>query len=264
MFLMSTLVHIDSLLKLKIMLMCVFMSLSFCQMCVWFVCAGSRGISLTCVLTPCRVFGVCLVLIILGAIGAAGWAVGETAPPIRIFLLKLTVWLRCGFWYDTFMTLLFSHALHSIMSSSSYSVVTYCTMEEDTGFYDGEWKMTVSLFKWHFDDLHYIPLKMLKLNWKRKHLNSTCCFLIVNTTLKWTKILMLSLTVQVNSADQHLRVFDSAQRRWRQVCSSSANELLASISCEEVGFVRWDHVKMTSKSFHEEFNDTELNYVRLF
>lgn len=44
--------------------------------------------------------------------------------------------------------------------------------------------------------------------------------------------------VQVNSADQHLRVFDSAQKRWRQVCSSSANELLASISCEEVGFVR--------------------------
>uniref|UniRef100_A0A8C5AEQ0 Serine protease hepsin n=1 Tax=Gadus morhua TaxID=8049 RepID=A0A8C5AEQ0_GADMO len=43
--------------------------------------------------------------------------------------------------------------------------------------------------------------------------------------------------VQVNSADQHLQVFDSAQNRWRQVCSSSANELLASISCEEVGFV---------------------------
>lgn len=44
--------------------------------------------------------------------------------------------------------------------------------------------------------------------------------------------------VQVNSADQKLRVFDFAQKRWRQVCSSSANELLASISCEEVGFVR--------------------------
>lgn len=44
--------------------------------------------------------------------------------------------------------------------------------------------------------------------------------------------------VQVNSADQRLRVFDSAQRRWRQVCSSPTNELLASISCEEVGFVR--------------------------
>lgn len=46
------------------------------------------------------------------------------------------------------------------------------------------------------------------------------------------------VVVQVNSADQHLRVFDSTQRRWRQVCSSPANELLASISCEEVGFVR--------------------------
>lgn len=44
--------------------------------------------------------------------------------------------------------------------------------------------------------------------------------------------------VQVNSVDQRLRVFDPAQRRWRQVCSSPANDLLASISCEEVGFVR--------------------------
>lgn len=44
--------------------------------------------------------------------------------------------------------------------------------------------------------------------------------------------------VQINSADQRLRVFDPAEKRWRQVCSSSANELLASISCEEVGFVR--------------------------
>nr|XP_040021980.1 serine protease hepsin isoform X2 [Gasterosteus aculeatus aculeatus] len=43
--------------------------------------------------------------------------------------------------------------------------------------------------------------------------------------------------VQINSADQRLRVFDPAEKRWRQVCSSSANELLASISCEEVGFV---------------------------
>ena len=46
--------------------------------------------------------------------------------------------------------------------------------------------------------------------------------------------------VQVNSADQRLRVFDSTHKRWRQVCSSSANEFLASISCEEVGFVRWE------------------------
>uniref|UniRef100_A0A3Q3IMU0 Peptidase S1 domain-containing protein n=1 Tax=Monopterus albus TaxID=43700 RepID=A0A3Q3IMU0_MONAL len=81
--------------------------------------AGSRAISLTCVLTPCRMIGVCVTLMTLGAIGAAVWAVGQT-------------------------------------------------------------------------------------------------------------------TFQVNSADQHLRVFDSTQKRWRQVCSSSANELLASISCEEV------------------------------
>lgn len=53
-----------------------------------------------------------------------------------------------------------------------------------------------------------------------------------------TYCLRVASAVQVNSADQHLRVYDSAQKRWRQVCSSSANELLASISCEEVGFVR--------------------------
>eukprot|EP00064_Thunnus_orientalis_P005016 superscaffoldBa00000476_g5029 len=88
---------------------------------------GSRGISLTCVLTPCRVIGVCVMLMTLGGIGAAVWAV-----------------------------------------------------------------------------------------------------------------------VQVNSADQRLRVFDSTQRRWRQVCSSSANELLASISCEEVGFVSVVNYSITS------------------
>ncbi|KAG7277493.1 hypothetical protein CRUP_037364 [Coryphaenoides rupestris] len=92
----------------------------------------SGGISLTCVLTPCRAIGMCVTLMTLAAIGAAVWA-----------------------------------------------IVTYCTMEEDTGLYD----------------------------------------------------------VQVNSAEQHLLIFDSAHKRWRQVCSSSANELLASISCEEVGFI---------------------------
>ncbi|XP_035807168.2 serine protease hepsin isoform X2 [Amphiprion ocellaris] len=102
---------------------------------------GSREISLTCVLTPCRVVGVCITLMTLGAIGAAVWA-----------------------------------------------VVTYCTMEEDTGLYD----------------------------------------------------------VQVNSADQRLRIFDSTQKRWRQVCSSSANELLASISCEEVGFISVVNYSVTS------------------
>ncbi|XP_028971322.1 serine protease hepsin isoform X1 [Esox lucius] len=46
--------------------------------------------------------------------------------------------------------------------------------------------------------------------------------------------------VQVNSnpgSDLRLRVFDSAQRRWRHVCSSEDNQLLANISCEEMGFV---------------------------
>ncbi|XP_057691344.1 serine protease hepsin isoform X2 [Corythoichthys intestinalis] len=93
---------------------------------------ADREISITCVLTPCRLMGVCGILMTLGIIGAATWA-----------------------------------------------IVMYFTVEEDKGYYD----------------------------------------------------------VQVNSADQHLRVFDSAQKRWRQVCSSSANELLASVSCEEVGFV---------------------------
>ncbi|XP_061772293.1 serine protease hepsin isoform X1 [Nerophis ophidion] len=103
----------------------------------------SKGISLTCVLTPCRVMGLCVMLMTLAAIGAAIWA-----------------------------------------------VVSYCTLEEDTGYYD----------------------------------------------------------VQVNSADQHLRVFDSAHKRWRQVCSSSANEMLASISCEEVGFVSVVNYSITSVS----------------
>ncbi|XP_023656900.1 serine protease hepsin [Paramormyrops kingsleyae] len=44
--------------------------------------------------------------------------------------------------------------------------------------------------------------------------------------------------VQVNSVDQRLSVFDRMQGRWRSVCSSSSNELLANISCEEMGFVR--------------------------
>uniref|UniRef100_A0A8C1XB40 Hepsin n=1 Tax=Cyprinus carpio TaxID=7962 RepID=A0A8C1XB40_CYPCA len=44
--------------------------------------------------------------------------------------------------------------------------------------------------------------------------------------------------VQVSAADQRLRVFDSNQWRWKHVCSSSANQLIANISCEEMGFVR--------------------------
>ncbi|XP_034409093.1 serine protease hepsin isoform X2 [Cyclopterus lumpus] len=74
------------------------------------------------------------------------------------------------------------------IGTAVWAVVTYCTMDEDTGLYD----------------------------------------------------------VQVNSADQRLRVFDSTQRRWRQVCSSSADELLASISCEEVGFISVVNHSVTS------------------
>ncbi|KAK6326566.1 serine protease hepsin-like [Coregonus clupeaformis] len=119
---------------------------------------GSPGISLpgsagVTFLTPCRVAGVCLTVVLLGGIGAAVWA-----------------------------------------------VVTFCIREEDTGLYD----------------------------------------------------------VQVNSnpsSDLRLRVFDSAQRRWRHVCSSEANQLLANISCEEMGFV--SVVNYSVFSIPEGSNDRE-------
>ncbi|XP_036394618.1 serine protease hepsin isoform X1 [Megalops cyprinoides] len=44
--------------------------------------------------------------------------------------------------------------------------------------------------------------------------------------------------VQVKSANLLLSVFDHTLGRWRYVCSSSSNQILASISCEEMGFVR--------------------------
>ncbi|MGH0160187.1 UNVERIFIED_CONTAM: hypothetical protein FKN15_074594 [Acipenser sinensis] len=44
--------------------------------------------------------------------------------------------------------------------------------------------------------------------------------------------------VQINSADLRLSVFDRSEGKWRFVCSSSSNELVAKISCEEMGFVR--------------------------
>lgn len=49
---------------------------------------GRRGISLTCVLTPCRVIGVCVVLMTLGAIGAAVWAVGQNTYEQKHTLLS--------------------------------------------------------------------------------------------------------------------------------------------------------------------------------
>lgn len=56
------------------------------------VSAGNRGISLTCVLTPCRVIGVCVMLMTLGAIGAAVWAVGQTSG----FHSDTHYWPTCG------------------------------------------------------------------------------------------------------------------------------------------------------------------------
>uniref|UniRef100_A0A4W5P8J5 Hepsin n=1 Tax=Hucho hucho TaxID=62062 RepID=A0A4W5P8J5_9TELE len=111
---------------------------------------GSTGVTF---LTPCRVAGVCLTVVLLGGIGAAVWA-----------------------------------------------VVTFCIREEDTGLYD----------------------------------------------------------VQVNSnpsSDLRLRVFDSAERRWRHLCSSEANQLLANISCEEMGFV--SVVNYSVSSIPEGSNDRE-------
>ncbi|XP_029477561.1 serine protease hepsin-like isoform X2 [Oncorhynchus nerka] len=111
---------------------------------------GSAGVTF---LTPCRVAGVCLTVVLLGGIGAAVWA-----------------------------------------------VVTFCIREEDTGLYD----------------------------------------------------------VQVNSnpsSDLRLRVFDSAERRWRHLCSSEANQLLANISCEEMGFV--SVVNYSVSSIPEGSNDRE-------
>uniref|UniRef100_A0A8C7HIA0 Hepsin n=1 Tax=Oncorhynchus kisutch TaxID=8019 RepID=A0A8C7HIA0_ONCKI len=111
---------------------------------------GGAGVTF---LTPCRVAGVCLTVVLLGGIGAAVWA-----------------------------------------------VVTFCIREEDTGLYD----------------------------------------------------------VQVNSnpsSDLRLRVFDSAERRWRHLCSSEANQLLANISCEEMGFV--SVVNYSVSSIPEGSNDRE-------
>lgn len=85
------------------------------------VSVGSRGISLTCVLTPCRVIGVCVVLMTLGAIGAAVWAVGQT-----------THQYTPGHYLPEY------NALLNKPPPPIFFVVSYCTMEEDTGLYNGE------------------------------------------------------------------------------------------------------------------------------
>lgn len=54
-----------------------------------YLSAGSRGISLTCVLTPCRVIGMCVTLMTLGAIGAAVWAVGQTLHTYMILQIHI-------------------------------------------------------------------------------------------------------------------------------------------------------------------------------
>ncbi|XP_030638324.1 serine protease hepsin [Chanos chanos] len=72
--------------------------------------------------------------------------------------------------------------------------------------------------------------------------------------------------VQVSVADRRLRVFDSAVHKWKHVCSSSANPLLASISCEEMGFVRAVNFSVTCAPDSSNDNDffcvkeSELSY----
>ncbi|XP_077312338.1 LOW QUALITY PROTEIN: serine protease hepsin-like [Lithobates pipiens] len=44
--------------------------------------------------------------------------------------------------------------------------------------------------------------------------------------------------VQVNSPDHRLTVYDEKEKTWRLVCSSLANEAVATLSCEEMGFIR--------------------------
>ncbi|XP_053307387.1 serine protease hepsin isoform X1 [Spea bombifrons] len=44
--------------------------------------------------------------------------------------------------------------------------------------------------------------------------------------------------VQVNSPDQRISVYDEGERVWRLICSSSSNSQVATLSCEEMGFIR--------------------------
>ncbi|KAM4703006.1 serine protease hepsin [Rhinophrynus dorsalis] len=44
--------------------------------------------------------------------------------------------------------------------------------------------------------------------------------------------------VQVNSPDHRLSVYDEKERVWRLVCSSLSNQEVATLSCEEMGFIR--------------------------
>ena len=55
------------------------------------VFTGRPGISLTCVLTPCRLVGVCVTVVLLGMIGVAVWAVGETHSLLLILYNTLSL-----------------------------------------------------------------------------------------------------------------------------------------------------------------------------
>ncbi|XP_069461021.1 serine protease hepsin isoform X2 [Ambystoma mexicanum] len=55
--------------------------------------------------------------------------------------------------------------------------------------------------------------------------------------------------VQVSSADSRLTVYDEAERKWRLVCSTGSNSLVATLSCEEMGFIRaLQHSELDVKS----------------
>ncbi|XP_044847482.1 serine protease hepsin isoform X1 [Mauremys mutica] len=44
--------------------------------------------------------------------------------------------------------------------------------------------------------------------------------------------------VQVSSADLRLTLYDESESKWRLICSTSSNALVAALSCAEMGFVR--------------------------
>ncbi|XP_029768977.1 serine protease hepsin [Terrapene carolina triunguis] len=44
--------------------------------------------------------------------------------------------------------------------------------------------------------------------------------------------------VQVSSADLRLTLYDERESKWRLICSTSSNALVAALSCAEMGFIR--------------------------
>uniref|UniRef100_A0A8C4YJA8 Hepsin n=1 Tax=Gopherus evgoodei TaxID=1825980 RepID=A0A8C4YJA8_9SAUR len=47
---------------------------------------------------------------------------------------------------------------------------------------------------------------------------------------------------QVSSADLRLTLYDESESKWRLICSTSSNALVAALSCAEMGFVRRNRV----------------------